>query len=128
MRTRYLGTAMAGIILACASAGTAGGPSHSTNVLTREEIASASVTNAYDAVQRLRPQFLRQHGATTFSASESGYPTVYLNRHRYGDISMLKQIEISAILEIHYYTPTEAANRFAVSSPSGAIEVITDVH
>jgi len=113
-------------MMACASAPTTGAPTHNTNVITREELSTLNVTNAYDAIQRLRPQFFRSHGSTSMSSADAGLPTVYLNHQRYGDISMLQQIGIAGIREIHYYTPADATNRFSVGSPSGAIEVITD--
>jgi hypothetical protein len=130
MLRRYFAVFAAAILTACASAGS--GATHAatrnTNILTREEIGSVPVANAYDAVQRLRPQFFRSHGSTSMSSADAGMPTVYLNRMRYGDISSLKQIDIGSIREIHYYSPAEATNRFSVGSPSGAIEVVTDVH
>jgi hypothetical protein len=128
MRTNYLAVLAAGALMACASAPTTGAPGvkHDANVITREEIAAANVTNAYDAIQRLRPQFFRSHGSTSLSSADAGFPTVYLNRQRYGDISNLQQLEVTAIREIRYYSPAQATNRFSVGSPSGAIEVITD--
>jgi hypothetical protein len=128
MHKKYLGAFAAGIVMACASAGTPGGvAAHDANLITRAEIASISATNAYDAVERLRPQFFRSHGSTSYATRDPGLPTVYLNKQRYGDISTLKQIDVGAIREIRYYSPAQATNRFSVGSPSGAIEVITDL-
>lgn len=127
MGKKYLVVLAAGIAMACASAGTAGsGTAHNANVLTAQEIATTNVTNAFDAIQRLRPNFFRSHGATSISGGDNGLPTVYLNRQRYGDISTLKNIEAGAVREIHYYSPAEAMSRFSVGNPSGVIEVITE--
>jgi hypothetical protein len=128
MGKKYLFVLAAGIAMACASAGGAGSPgtSHNANILTAQEIATTNVTNAFDAVQRLRPNFFRSHGATSISGGDNGLPTVYLNRQRYGDISTLKNIEAGAVREIHYYSPAEAMSRFSVGNPSGVIEVITE--
>ena len=129
MRTRFLAVLTSAFLAGCASAGTgsASSATHNANIITRDEIATVQVTNAYDAVQRLRPQFFRSHGSTSMAPSDAGLPMVYLNRQKYGDISSLKFIDVGAIREIHYYTPAEATNRFSVGSPSGAIEVITEV-
>ncbi len=126
MRVKYLAVLAAGLVMACASAGTRSGPRKDSNVITREEIAAAHVYNAYDAVQMLRPSFFHSHGATTLSAGDTGLPNVYLNHQLYGDIQSLRQLDVSAIREIHYYNGPEASNRFGLGNVSGAIEVITD--
>jgi hypothetical protein len=126
MRIKYLAVIAAGFSMACASATTTGRPARNTSVITREEIAAAHVYNAYDAVQTLRPGFFHSHGPTTLSGTDSGLPQVYLNHQLYGDIDSLKQLEVSAIREIHYYNAPEASNRFGMGNASGAIEVITD--
>jgi hypothetical protein len=112
--------------MGCATAGTAGRTERNPNVITREEIAAAHVYNAYDAVQTLRPAFFHSHGQTTLSGSDTGLPRVYLNHQLFGDIESLKQLDVSAIREIHYYSAPEAANRFGLGNASGAIEVTTD--
>lgn len=128
MRIRYLAVAAAGFLMACATAPTTGGSSRNPNVITREEIAAAHVYTAYDAVQTLRPAFFHSHGQTTLSANDTGLPRVYLNHQLYGDIDSLKQLEVTAIREIHYYSAPEASNRFGMGNASGAIEVVTDAH
>lgn len=127
MRIKYLVVLTAGFVMACASAtGGAGGTTHNSNVITRDEIAAAHVYNAYDAVQMLRPAFFHSHGATTMSPNDTGLPNVYLNHQLYGDIESLRNIEVSPIREIHYYNGAEASNRFGLGNGNGAIEVITD--
>jgi hypothetical protein len=129
IRIKYSAVLAAAIVMACASASTgakSGTTAHATNVISRDEIMAAQVYSAYDAIQRLRPSFFRSHGSTTMAANDAGLPSVYLNRQLYGDIGSLKQIEVAAIREIHYYTPAEASTRFGKGNPSGAIEVVTD--
>ncbi len=78
MRISSLFTAAVALPLACAPPSTTAG-SHSSNIISREEIAGAHVTNAYDAVTVLRPTFLRFHGHTSIqkdtlcSTASSGY-------------------------------------------------------
>src|ERR1700693_262744 len=115
---------VAGVVLACAppsTTRTAGDP----NVITREEILASRVATAYDAVSRLRPSFLRFHGQTSVSGSDTGYPKVYLDRIPFGDLSSLKSLAANVISEIHYYDGPAASNRFGLSNVSGAIEVIS---
>jgi hypothetical protein len=115
---------VAGLVLACAppsTTRTAGDP----NVITRDEILASRAGNAYDAVSQLRPIFLRFHGQTSVSGSDTGYPKVYLDRILFGDLSSLKSLDANSISEIHYYDGAAASNRFGLSNGSGAIEVIS---
>jgi len=128
MRVISIVGVFAGAVLACApppSSFPGGMPN--ANVITREDIAGVNVSNAYDAIARLRPQFLNSHGKTTIYGSDTGYPQVYLNHQRYGDLQSLRTLNIQGISEIHYYNGTEATTRFGSGNVSGAIEVITDI-
>jgi hypothetical protein len=127
MRVISIVGVFAGAVLACApppSSFPGGMPN--ANVITREDIEGVNVSNAYDAITRLRPQFLNSHGRTTIYGSDTGYPQVYLNHQRYGDLQSLRTLDVHGISEIHYYNGTEATTRFGSGNVSGAIEVITD--
>jgi hypothetical protein len=126
MRVTSIGVLFTSAVLACSPPSTVPGPMGNANVITREDIEKANVFNAYDAVSRLRPQFLNSHGTTTIYGSDTGYPKVYLNHQLYGDLQSLRNLDIHGISEIHYYNGTEASTRFGLGNVSGAIEVITD--
>jgi hypothetical protein len=120
---------------------------HDSNVITSEEIASAHVNNAFDAVTILRPSFLRYRGVTSLAqdtsctsdasgrmnckpptealGGDTGYARVYLNHQFYGNITSLRGINAGEIHEIHYYNVQQASNRFGLGNPSGVIEVVT---
>lgn len=125
MRVISIAVGFAGAVLACAPPSTVPGPTRNANVITREEIEQTNVLNAYDAISRLRPQFLNSHGTTTIYGSDTGYPKVYLNHQLYGDLQSLRNIDVHAISEIHYYNGSEASTRFGLGNVSGAIEVVT---
>ena len=125
MRVISIAVLFAGALLACAPPSTVPGPIRNANVITREDIEKANVLNAYEAISRLRPQFLNSHGSTTISGSDTGYPKVYFNHQYYGDLQSLRNIDVHGIREIHYYNGTEASTRFGLGNVSGAIEVIT---
>lgn len=115
---------VAPVLLGCAPPSTAG-PARNPNVITREEIAASSATNAYEAVSRLRPGFLQFRGQTTITGSDTGYPKVYLDHMPYGDITTLRSLDASGIFEIRYYNSAAASNRFGLGNVAGAIEVIS---
>jgi hypothetical protein len=68
MRITALVGLVAPVFLACAPPSTTR-TARDPNVITREEIVASQATNAYDAVSKLRPNFLIFHGQTTMTGS-----------------------------------------------------------
>lgn len=116
-------------VSACASSGARGSssPRYSQNVITSEELATVDVADAYQAVQRLRPQFLVQsRGPTDMGSTRSGSNggiVVYIDNTRLGGVSSLSQVPKNEIREIRYLTASEAAQRFGTGTPDGAIVI-----
>ena len=141
---RRLTTALASLALvastACAAAsGGSRGASIDRNVITAEEIQGSSASNAYDLVARLRPQYLRGHGTIVTggmtSRNDAGSAqqgqlsgtvqvAVYLDDTLLGTPDALKQVEISAIQEIRYYSAADATTKWGTGNSAGAIQVI----
>lgn len=115
-------------ILGCASGGTS--PISDTvrvprtaNYITGEEIVASNATEmtVYDAVARLRPNWLAVHGKATHG---SEYPMVYVDGQRYGSVESLRNIQAYHVADIRYYDITQAGARFGVQGgTSGVIEV-----
>lgn len=95
------------------------------NLITADEIAKISATNAYDVVKRLRPQFLTSRGPTSITNTRVTSPTVYLDGSRYGDVSALVGIDAARIATIRFLSGPEAQARFGVDNVAGAILVTT---
>jgi hypothetical protein len=94
-------------------------------VITRAEIAEATwATNAFDLVQRLRPNFLRVSGPTNVSGAPQT-PVVRLDNQELGDHGALRQIQPSSVQEIRYYSAAEATARFGGIRGRPVIEVVT---
>ncbi len=120
-------------IFGCASGGSGapGAPGTSAarrtaSHLTAEEIASthADITTAYDAVARLRPNWLAPHGAMTSNSTVSNYATVFVDGQLQGDINSLRNIPGYQVAEIRYYDVTQAGATFGIrAGTTGAIEV-----
>ena len=132
MSVRNLYLVAVAAILGCASAGgssaTPGTPPPSRNpkVLTASEIAiaHADANTAYDAIARLRPNWLASHGAMSSDNSVSPYATVWLDGQLYGDPSSLRNIPAYQVEDIRYYDITEAGGKFGLrAGVGGAIEV-----
>jgi hypothetical protein len=123
MSSRAFYLAAVAATLACASATAKSGPHRAANLITAEEIAGTSTSNAFEAVEKLRPDFLHSHG-TNLSRSDSGLPDVYLGVARYGDVNSLRNIPAMEVLEIRFYKGAEAATKFGMQNPSGINGVI----
>jgi len=108
----------------CASSGVsrAGGPKHSAYMISDEEISSAQgVVTVYDAIQRLRPQWLTNSRARNIGTNDQ--LIVYLDTNRYGTIESLRQMPIGGITDIRYLSAAEATNRFGTGHAGGAIVI-----
>jgi hypothetical protein len=93
-------------------------------MLGSTEIQSAEVANAYDAVVRLRPQFLRKH-APSAPTTEEGVPVIYLDGVRQGGADMLRSIPANAVVDIRYLSATAANMELGRLHPAGVIAVRT---
>jgi hypothetical protein len=106
---------------AVSSAGTTR-PRKDPNVITGEELASRSTLTARQAIEQLRPQFLRVRGTTTLgNAQTSDVIWVYFDGTRMGTLEVLNNIGAHEIREIRYLNPSEATNRYGTGHVQGAI-------
>jgi hypothetical protein len=128
MRARHLYVAAVAVSMACAAASNrAGTPrAYKGNLLTADEIMAnhADITSAYDAVMRLRPNWLAPRGAMTSNPQASDYATVFIDGQEMGDVTALKNVQAFQVGDIRYYNVTEAGARFGIrAGTTGAIEV-----
>lgn len=112
-------------LIACASSGAR--PSRNSDLITAEEIEAASVSNAYDAVARLRPAFLRGRGQSSIQTPGSDLPIVYVNGLRTGTIDHLRNIPAQDVQTIRFISATDATTRYGTGHTGGIIEVTTRV-
>jgi hypothetical protein len=120
---RFILLCIACTLVACASAG--GRPTRSSDLITAEEIEAASVSNAYDAVARLRPAFLRGRGQSSIQTPGSDLPIVYVNGLRSGTIDHLRNIPAQDVQTIRFISATDATTRYGTGHTGGIIEVTT---
>ena len=113
--------------VACSSSGTttAGTPRPGPNLITAAEIEKASVQNAFEAVQKLRPAMLRRSSLASANAQSKGELVVYVDNTRYGPVDNLRQIPASSIAAVRYYSASESQMKWGSNHPGGVIEVLT---
>ena len=117
-------------LTACASGRGASAATQNPNVISLEEIVESSASNAYEVIQRLRPNFLRTRGAVhgtpgATNAIEMLDLVVYLNETRLGGSDPLRQISTTDIREIRYVNSSEATTKWGTGHSAGAIQIVS---
>lgn len=119
---------------ACASSGTSktetASASSNRSVITEAELPTSGTESAYDAIMRLRPDFLRVRPAQSYNlqpdAGASGSapaPALIVNGQRMGELSDLRQIAATSLKSVHYYSIEQAKRKFGMQYAGGAIEI-----
>lgn len=98
---------------------------HDRNLITADEIERSNATNAYEAVERLRPAFLRTRGSQSIQNQNPPTPMIYIDGMRYGPLSTLSSVPAISIISIQYLDALEATQRFGFGNDGGAIIVTT---
>ena len=111
--------------VACASAGTGTGGSHNSDIITAEQIAATHESNAYDAINQIKPLWLKTRGQTSVNTGTSPYASVFVDNQYFGDLGSLRQIIAPQIKEVRYLNGPNAVTRYGMQYGSGVIEVST---
>ena len=100
-------------------------PRFSRDMLTEQEILQANVTtNALDAVQRLRPQWLRIRGSATVPENDGTTAIqAWLNGRHLGDVQTLRDIPVGQIIDMRWVEPIQARQRYGPGNARGVIAV-----
>jgi hypothetical protein len=81
------------------------------------------VTDAFTAVQTLRPHWLSNRGPSSFRQNVT--VKVYLDGNLMGGPDYLRQISIHSISSIRHMDGLEATQRYGLDHGQGAILVVT---
>jgi hypothetical protein len=118
-----VGLGLAGPVACAGSGGGSGGSSF--DPITQAQMEELTVSNAHEAVQRLRPAWLRHRGAASLQDPTPSLPVVYVDGSRRGSIEELERISVSDVEEIRYLPARDATTRFGTGHAAGVIEVRT---
>jgi hypothetical protein len=106
-------------------------PARSTpSILIADDLRKSDAQNVGDAIQRLRPEWLRRSSARAANSmgtrGNAAEPlVVWIDNNRAGGVDILNQVQISNVRLVQYFTPSEAESRFGTGNSSGAIQIIT---
>ena len=94
--------------------------------ITAADIASIRAASAYDAVARLRGQFLQARGVNSFMQPvRSTRPVVFVDGMEIGTVFELRSIPAGDVAEIRFLTSGEATYRYGDGYIAGVIQVTT---
>ena len=91
--------------------------------LTGEEVLHANYQNLYDAVQALRPLWLRTRSSGTLR--NPAEVQVYVDNVHVGGVDALRRMQTTGIKEIRYLDAASAATRYPRVVHAGVIVVMT---
>ena len=117
------------LVLATASCASAAGGTENTasnpNILTAAEIArgAASQGTAYDALRRLRPQFLQTRGQPESAGTEPSI-LVSIDGGSLTRVDALQSIAATMVREIRYLNASEALQRFGLLAQNGPVILV----
>jgi hypothetical protein len=123
-----VGLALAGIaaclVFGCSSATTTNGaPRADRNRLTQEQLATANSDNLFEAITKLRPEWLNSRGPTSITDATPTMPSVFMNGNLLGRIDALRDMRVLDVTEVRYWPAGQAAAKFGMGHPRGVIEL-----
>jgi hypothetical protein len=109
------------------------------SLITRQDLdeAGTGVVNAWDAVQRLRPNWLRPpsgrsasagmlDGLSTTTNTIATEPIVYIDDRRQPNLESLRTIQAGRVIEMKYMDQNKAIQMLGPGHEAGAIHVTTE--
>jgi hypothetical protein len=114
---------LAAITLIACGTGQPGTPRPNPDMITRVEIDEAGPSDLFTLVQNVRPIWLRERGATSFTDETD--VVVYLDGTRMGGRESLRVIHSADVETLQFLNTQRATARFGIGHVNGAIVVTT---
>lgn len=116
------------LLAACASGGGQAGleDSRDPERISRQELQSQPTGNAYEAVERLRPNWLRSRSGTSAggAAGSTHLPAVFVDDLYFGTLESLSHFNLDGIREMRFWSAPDATTRFGTGYLGGIIQLI----
>jgi len=123
-RALMLAALTACAVASCTSATTQGRSDRANpNQLSQSELAAANSDNLYDAIAKLRPEWLSSRGPTSVADAAPTVVDVYMNGTFLGKADYLRQVRLLDVSEVRYWDAGQASARFGMGHPRGVIEI-----
>ena len=96
------------------------------SVITSAEIDSAHLSTAYDAIHKLRPQYLIIRGRLSLDPTiPPALPRVYVDDQFYGDATTLRGLWTGSLESIRYLSSASAQYKYGHDNAAGVIAIVT---
>lgn len=115
------------LVTGCASTSPNGGPRPpraNTNVLTLDQLKATNSSILWDAITKLRPEWLNTRGPSSVTDPTPTMASVFMNNSNLGRIESLKDINVLDVMEVRFWPAAQASARFGQGHPRGVIELI----
>jgi hypothetical protein len=117
--------ALAAVLAACAAQGAATTASQ-RNVVTAQELSVAGDVNLYQALERVRPTFLRPRiGGGTTGVQSTTLTVFYDGMQMMEGLEHLREIAARNVQEVRFLEPQQANARFGGNHSGGAIVIVS---
>ena len=125
MSSRFVMPLMLAFVIAgCSSKATPmAGSRAEANLLTQQQLVSSNADNLYDALEKLRPEWLRSRGPVSMTNAEPSRASIFMNGQLMGKPDFLRDVNIIDITEVRYWPAGPAAAKFGMGHPRGVIEI-----
>ena len=107
----------------CASGGATRPRSGSGATLSQEQLERANSDNLFDAIMKLRPEWLTSRGPTSVTDPTPNSVDIYMNGNMLGKADYLRQVRLLDVTEVKYWDAGSASARFGMGHPRGVIEI-----
>jgi hypothetical protein len=118
--------ALATICVVVGCAGAAPGQSGRANSaqITESELAATNSDNLYDAIVKLRPDWLTTRGPKSVTDMTLASVDVVMNGTTVGNVDYLREVRLLDVSGVRFWNAGQAATRFGMGHPRGVIELI----
>lgn len=111
---------------ACTTTGPSAADASDQAVLTRDQLDRVNFLNAYDAIRRLKPIWLRsERGQDSFVRQGQRGLRVYVDGLLYGDKETLRTLQVQTIEEIRFLDKRQATLAFGTDHGEGVLLILT---
>jgi hypothetical protein len=127
MRIRFIMVALLSLVAVACATGSGGSeePRRNRNLLTEEEMAPLESFTAWEAVQRLRPMWMRPGGIRNSANPAGHYPSVFVDGSPYGPMEILRTFRVTDLEEMRYISGSDATIRYGGDFQGGVILLMT---
>lgn len=119
------------LVMGCATGSGSTTASSRGNTVTYEELAGTNAATVYEALERLRPDWMSSRGPISMTDPggnnmdpRTARPNVYMNGMRMGDLDSLRDVYVQDVASLRFWEAGEASARFGMGNPRGVIEII----